>query len=127
MQNVLSEMHTVEKKYPVDNQRVILSGMSGGGMGAHGLAEFYPDEMRAIVVNTGMMAEGSHTSAYPNNRLAVFLASPTDFRYDEMHRDQTFLQSHNWRTHWLEFSGGHTLAPPALYAQAAQWLEQKMK
>lgn len=127
LQDVLKELHAVEKKYPVDTRRVVFSGMSGGGMGSHGFAKFYPAELRAIVVNTGMMAEGFDSVDYPNGKLAVLIASPTDFRYDEMRRDRTFLQAHNWKTYWLEFSGGHALAPPEIYVQAAQWLEQKMK
>ncbi len=56
----------------------------------------------------------------------VFLASPTDFRYNEMKRDRGFLESHGWKTKWIEFTGGHTLAPYEIYEQAAQWLEKNL-
>ncbi|MBI4674187.1 MAG: hypothetical protein HY741_21295 [Chloroflexi bacterium] len=123
LQQVSDALRAVEKKYPVNTRRVIFTGLSGGGMGSHGFAKFYPARVTAIVINTGMMAEGSATADYPNGKLAVFLASPTDFRYREMQRDRTFLQTHNWKTYWLEFPGGHTLAPPEVYEQAAVWLE----
>ena len=28
--------------------------------------------------------------------------------------------------HWIEFAGGHTLAPAAVYEQAAGWLEENL-
>ena len=50
------------------------------------------------------------------------LASPSDFRYQEMKRDRTFLEILGWKTKWIEFQGGHRIAPAASYDQAARWL-----
>jgi len=104
----------------------MLTGLTGGGMGSHGFAKYLPERVSALVINTGMMADGSQTDDYPQGKLAVFLASPSDFRYQAMQRDQAFLQLRGWKTAWIEFPGGHTLAPEASYQQAADWLEQKL-
>jgi poly(3-hydroxybutyrate) depolymerase len=120
-----AELDGVEKNGDVDPCRVILTGISGGGMGAHAVAHTYPDLVSAVVINTGMMADGFMTADYPEGKLAVFLASPTDFRYTEMKRDRAFLEAHRWTTLWIEFAGGHTLAPDRVYEQAAAWLEKQ--
>lgn len=124
MPQVMAELDAVERDYPVDLNRVAFTGLSGGAMGSHAVAGLHPDRVRAIVLNTGMMLEEFMVADYPRNKLAVFLASPTDFRYGEMHRDRKFLDAHGWTTTWIEFQGGHRLAPPATYEAAAAWLEQ---
>ncbi len=112
-------------KYPISNTKVIASGFSGGGMGSHWFAFLYPNLIKAVVINTGMMHENfvAQKNKYPRNKYAVFLASPTDFRYNEMKRDRKFLKDLNWKTKWIEFEGGHTPAPASAYEEAANWLE----
>jgi predicted esterase len=125
---VLSDVAEVEAAYPVDKAKIIFTGLSGGGMASHYFSYEYPDMVSAIVVNTGMLAENySMDSPYAENKTAVFLASPTDFRYTYMQRDKLFLDSKGWRTRWIEFEGGHTFAPQSAYEEAAEWLEESLK
>jgi predicted esterase len=123
---VIAELDDAERNYKIEPDRVIFTGLSGGGMGAHAFSKFYPDRVNAIIINTGMMEETFMTDDYPEGKWAVFLASPTDFRYQEMQRDRNFLVKHQWKIKWIEFSGGHTLAPVAVYEQAANWLEENL-
>jgi len=111
--------------YPVDTDRIAASGFSGGGMGSHGLAFEYPDLVSAVIVNTCMINKYFYTVAerYPQGKKAVFLASPTDFRYNEMKSDRALLEQHGWKTKWIEFEGGHRIAPQQCYDAAADWLE----
>ncbi len=111
-----------------DCDKVIATGMSGGAMGSHTLAFMRPALVSAIVLNTGMMHEyyAGPGVEFPKNKLAVFLASPTDFRYEAMEKDREFLENRGWKTEWIEFEGGHIVAPPSVYEQAAQWLEKNM-
>ncbi len=115
---------------PIDGTRVIATGISGGGMGAHAFAFQYPEMTGAVVVNTGMMHEYYFSPAqaprYPRGKLAVFLASPEDFRYGEMKRDRSFLTGRQWTTKWIEFAGGHTMAPDTAYEEAAQWIAERI-
>jgi predicted esterase len=117
----------VEKSHPIDPTRVVFAGFSGGGMGAHAFAKFFPDRVRAVVVNTGMMQPSFATDDYPPGKLAVFIASPSDYRYSEMKADRAFLEQRRWKTAWLEFDGGHTVAPPEIYDRAAAVLAEAMK
>jgi predicted esterase len=128
MEAVLGKIATVLKKLflelPIDKSKVIATGFSGGGMGAHGFSFLHPELIQAVIVNTGMMHEYyiGKKSAYPQGKIAIFLASPTDFRYGEMKRDCAFLESLSWKTKWIEFEGGHRLAPATAYDEAAWWL-----
>lgn len=114
--------------FPINPFKIIATGFSGGGMCSHELSYKYPSLISAIVVNTGMMREFRQKGEdYPRGKIAVFLASPTDFRYDEMKRDKAFLESKGWKTTWIEFEGGHRIAPYLVYRQAAQWLKEQFK
>jgi predicted esterase len=126
LKQIEAELNAVERDYAVNTRRVIFTGISGGGMGTHAVAKYYPNRVSALVINTGMMNAPFMTEDYPEGKLAVFLASPTDFRYTEMKRDRSFLEWHHWRTKWLEFAGGHRMAPAAAYEQAAEWLEENL-
>lgn len=132
--------------YPVDTSRVILTGMSGGGSFAHAMNLSYPGLADALVINTGMVwgqtiPEGSYNGPdwtqygydnasnlrrqYASNsrRLVVFLASPTDFRYEEMQRDSDLYGNNlGWGVYWTEFAGGHVTAPPTKYTEAFDWI-----
>jgi predicted esterase len=126
-EKIKEEIESGVRGLPVDRKRIIATGLSGGGMGSHALAYHYPELFSGVVVNTGMMNEFylGRASTYPRGKLAVFLASHKDFRYQEMHRDKAFLDSLGWKTHWIEFEGGHRLAPISTYEQAAGWLKEQ--
>ena len=112
----------------IDRKKVLASGFSGGGMGAHHFSFFFPKLICGVIVNTGMMDweySNSKKNEYPLKKVAVFLASPTDFRYNEMKRDQGFLKNLGWKTQWIEFQGGHALAPQGAYFQAARWIAEQ--
>ncbi len=116
-------------KYPIDKSRIIATGFSGGGMGSHAFIFSYPELISAIVINTGMMHGyyREQKDMYPRGKIAVFLSSPNDFRYKEMERDRIFLESLGWKTKWIEFQGGHTIAPESSYGEAAEWLNKQLK
>ena len=130
MLDVLIDLAELEKKYPINNSRIIVTGFSGGAMFSHAFAYFYPQNVSAIVLNTGMISQIYYQNAtyfyyYPKNKTAVFIASPTDFRYEQMKQDKILLESLGWKTRWIEFTGGHTIAPESAYEEAAKWLENE--
>ena len=124
-----SRLDEVARAFPVDRKRVVATGLSGGGMASHAFSFYKPDLVAGVVPNTGMMHDSfqARGASYPRGKFAVFLASPTDFRYKEMQRDQTFLQGLGWKTLWIEFQGGHTMAPDHAYTQAATWIAERFK
>ncbi|MFA5930301.1 MAG: hypothetical protein WC861_05445 [Candidatus Micrarchaeia archaeon] len=105
--------------------KLVFTGFSGGGQVSHAFAFGSPGKVAAVVTNCGIINRGflNYTSYYPHNKTVLFIASPTDFRYDDMKDDKAYLEKLGWKTGWLEFSGGHALAPPETYEQAAGWLE----
>lgn len=126
---IVNILGNLSSQLPIDNSKIIASGLSGGGMGSHYFAFLYPDLIAAVVINTGMMDEQfiGRFDIYPKDKIAVFLASPSDFRYGEMKRDRSFLENIGWRTKWIEFQGGHILAPESSYKEAVQWLNEQLK
>lgn len=127
MRQIQTEFAEVFRKYPAAPDRVIFTGLSGGGMASYAVTVAYPSQVWALVINTGMMFYGEFPpDNLPKGKLAAMLASPADFRYREMNRDRDILAANGWDVNWIEFADGHTLAPDWAYEQAAAWLESKM-
>ncbi|MBU1862448.1 MAG: alpha/beta hydrolase [Candidatus Omnitrophica bacterium] len=84
-----NSIRKVMNRFPIKRSAIVATGFSGGGMCAHALTQRYPRLIRAVLSNTGMIHEVFTKEAhkYPRNKIAVFLASPTDFRYDAMQCD----------------------------------------
>lgn len=123
-----SALEILLTNYPIDVTAIIVTGMSGGGMGAHFFSFYYPQMVSAIIVNTGMIDSRfkATKTGYPMNKIAVFLASPIDFRYREMQSDKDFLESLGWKIKWIEFPGGHIIASEEVYDEAVNWLEEAL-
>lgn len=126
---IVNILRDLSSQLPIDKSKIIATGLSGGGMGSHYFAFLHPDLIAAVVINTGMMHEQfvGQGDIYPKDKIAVFLASPTDFRYGEMKRDRAFLEGLGWKTKWIEFQGGHTFAPHSSYKEAAEWLKEQFQ
>jgi poly(3-hydroxybutyrate) depolymerase len=124
----LETLRLAEHDYPVDPARIYATGFSGGAMHAHDIVGDHPEIFRGLVANTGMMPyhwpgnDPLDRAHYPKAKLAVFLASPADFRYREMRADRAALEGLGWKVRWIEFPGGHRYAPPESYVEAAAWL-----
>jgi len=126
-----SRVDEVTGEYPIDESKIIATGFSGGAMTSHAMSFDYPNTISAVVANTGKISDYylidiNRKANYPTNKIAVFLASPTDFRYGEMKNNSDFLEEKNWNTKWIEFEGGHTLAPDSNYEEAAEWLQEQL-
>jgi len=111
---------------PVDERRIIFGGMSGGGQASYIAAYYYPERVRGVITNCGKIMPEMKDGGFPHGKLVVFLASETDFNYDVMKEDKGYLEALGWRTHWIEFEGGHALAPPETYLEATTWLLKAM-
>jgi predicted esterase len=131
LDSTINDIASIIKKdilpsYPVDRKRIIASGFSGAGMASHAFSFLYPHIISAVIINTGMINEDYlKEDTYPGGKIAVFLASPEDFRYNEMKRDRDFLQNLGWNIKWIEFPGGHTMAPKTVYDEAVKWVEDE--
>lgn len=118
-----------DSRYSIDKSRVITSGLSGGGMAAHMFSVSYPDLTWAVISNCGRIHPDyieKERHLYARNKLVVFLASTSDFNYAHMENDRKFLEGLGWSVKWIEFQGGHSVAPKESYEQAIEWLESQM-
>lgn len=119
----------VGEQFPVQTDRVIALGTSGGGMAAHLFSFFHPDTVWAVISSVGYIHENSlkHKDTYPQGKVCAFLTSPTDFNYKLMQEDKKFLTSLNWKLKWYEFEGGHRTAPEDVREEALKWVLQTLQ
>jgi len=125
--DIVVSINTLAKKYPIDKDRVIVTGLSGGGMGAHYFAFLYPNLIRAVVPNVGFINKYllKEKKDYPKGKLVVFLAGTGDFNYNYMKADKDFLESLGWKAKWIEFKGGHSHASKEAFIDTARWLTKQ--
>jgi hypothetical protein len=126
--DTFSDIGDASLKLGYAQPKLVFTGFSGGGQVSHAFAFGSPGKVAAVVTNCGIINRGflNYTRYYPRNKTVLFIASPTDFRYNDMKDDKAYLEDIGWKTGWIEFSGGHMLAPPGTYEQAAEWLEQEI-
>jgi predicted peptidase len=100
LERLMSELANLSARLPIDQSRVMASGLAGGGMGAHALSFLYPKVIRAVIVNTGMINDYfiGQKDLYPRGKFAVFLADASGTRRAEMKRDRKFLEGFGWKT-----------------------------
>ncbi len=114
----------VAAEYPVNLNKVIALGTSGGGMASHLFCFFHPDTVAAVITSVGYIHENSlkQKDVYPKGKVCAFCTSPTDFNYKLMKEDKKFLDSLEWETRWYEFEGGHRTAPEDIREEALSWV-----
>lgn len=112
----------IVRAYSPDPTRSYCTGLSGGGQFSYSFVRANPRSFAGVIVNTGKINDSDRAGNWPRDKVAMLLASPGDFRYQEMTQDKTFLESKGWMVHWLEFKGGHTYAPVSALTQAVRSL-----
>lgn len=117
------------KEYPIDMKKVIAVGSSGGGMASHLFSFLHPDTVSAVISNVGYIHEGtlSQSKIYPQNKICAFLAGTTDYNYKLMKEDLKFLQNHGWACKWIEFVGGHVMAPQEQRKEALKFVLDELE
>lgn len=111
-------------QYPIDPKKVIAVGSSGGGMASHLFSFLHPDLISGVISNVGYIHEGTlaQSKAYPKNKVCAFLAGSKDFNKKLMQEDCNFLRNHGWKCKWLEFEGGHIMAPESYRKDALEFV-----
>lgn len=117
------------QEYPIDLKRVIAVGSSGGGMASHLFSFLHPDTISAVITNVGYIHEGTlaKSKIYPRNKICAFLAGTTDYNYKLMKEDLKFLKEHGWTCKWIEFVGGHVMAPQERRKEALKFVLDELE
>ena len=117
------------EEYPIDLSKVVAVGSSGGGMASHMFSFFHPETVAAVISNVGYIHEKtlSQSKIYPQNKICVFLAGTTDYNYKLMKEDLKFLEKHNWTCKWIEFVGGHVMAPQENRKEALKFVLEELE
>ncbi len=125
---VIDTINSAVRTLPVDPSRMYVGGLSGGSMVSHWLAARYPQLVKGLVINCGMINRDLQKEmGYPSGKDIVFMTNPQDFRYREIRDDYRYVTSCGCNACWMEFSGGHTWAPAQSYSSAFKWLNQQAK
>ena len=114
----------LKDKYPIDLKRVIAVGSSGGGMASHLFSFLHRDLIAGVISNVGYIHEGTiaQSKIYTRNKVCAFLAGSNDFNKPLMKEDLKFLQNHDWKCKWIEFEGGHNMAPEEYREEALEFV-----
>ena len=134
---VKAQIDALSSTLPIDQSRIIFTGMSGGANFADFMNLRYPGYAAGVIINSGRIPSqlfrktptpGFVTmpteSAFDGSRrVGVFLASPTDTQFFGITQSNSRLMAGlGWDTLFLSFRGGHWNAPPATYDQAITWI-----
>ena len=116
-------------KYPINLKKVIAAGSSGGGMASHLFSFLHPDTVAAVISNVGYIHEGTlaQSKNYPRNKICVLMTGTTDYNNKLMKEDLKFLQEHDWKCKWIEFIGGHVMAPKEERKEALKFVLDELE
>lgn len=112
----------------LDEERIYLGGFSGGGMGSYVVSYFKPNFFRGLIINSGAI----HSHLYDEELIRemgiekVALICGTEDNVvscSHMKNDEEWLKKSGIRTLFIEFEGGHQIAPADTYITAIEWLE----
>ena len=125
---VVDTINSAVRTLPVDPGLMYAGGLSGGAMVSHWLVAKYPQLVKGLVINCGMINRDLQKEmSYPSGKDIVFMTNPQDFRYHEIREDFGYVTKSGCNATWMEFSGGHAWAPAQSYSTAFKWLNQQAK
>lgn len=125
---ITDTINSAVRTLAVDPYRMYVGVLSGGAMVSHWLTANYPQFVKGLVINCGMMDRDiQREKGYPSGKDIVFMTNPADFRYNEIRADFQYVTAHGCKASWLEFSGGQRWAPPKCYSKAFKWLNEQAK
>jgi pimeloyl-ACP methyl ester carboxylesterase len=125
---VIKAIDDIKAHYKVVKGKVVLCGLSGGGMAAYVIAHQHPEGIAGVIVNCGSI----HPSVFKNDehrgvgiRKAALVFGEADrvIPPDIIRRDAKLLEKAGVMTKTFGFRGGHTYAPAGTYLKALQWIE----
>ncbi len=118
MKTIERKLNSIPATHQVNKEQIYCGGLSAGAGLAFQLLNLRPDVFSGLIANCTKSSLDLITNKKAKQKKIVLLASPNDFRYKNMVETRSKFQNAGWSTHWIEFPGGHTLAPGSSYEKA---------
>ena len=117
-QMVLSEIETVKEQYPIDEDRVFISGFSDGGSGVYCFAMQHPEPFAGFIAMNGSVKVAnmlSKAGLYPENtngRPLYIINTKGDVLYplDQMQASAEILKKYNPNVTFRALEGAHDMS-----------------
>ncbi len=145
MQLALDSVATICDRFPIDESRIYLTGMSGGGRVSSMLWSAFPDIFAGAVPIVGLnhyrqvtiagkrlaagfgRPRGNQARLLKTRRLAV-MTGPLDFNYEEMKERARQLAADGFAVRFLEYPDmGHTMPRPDRFFDAIAWVDEPQR
>ncbi|MBN2014504.1 MAG: hypothetical protein JW778_04935 [Candidatus Altiarchaeota archaeon] len=125
---IYGSLADIRSRVNIDGNRIYACGFSGGGMASYVVSYFKPNYFQGLIVNSGSI----HGSLYNKEdlrrmgvRKVVLICGRGDgvVSCEHMENDERWLNASGIETYFIEFDGGHSIAPQDSYIKAIEWLE----
>lgn len=128
LQHLLALLDAVATKWPVNRQKVILEGFSGGACGAYRHALERPDLFRGAIVECGHMGPFRDLQDQIRPGSMFFLATRIhDFNAPAMHTLAKAFENHGENVKIIELPGGHEPLTGADADDALEWINSLIR
>lgn len=128
----MDALATLQEDYLIDEDRLVIGGLSGGGMMAIHVGLAFPDVFQGVISHArGMfwraelnyINEASLRNAVRAGSRMAFVSGPDDFNYDGMTRTVAQMQERNLSARFWDIPGmGHTTANPDALREMLKWV-----
>jgi predicted esterase len=143
-QLVFDAVATTRERYHIDDRRVYITGMSGGGKVASILGLCFPEAFAGVVAIVGVGTHsrldeswGRYRPAYfvrprenvlalARQRRLALMSGPADFNYKEMVERAALLEADGFNNvKFFDYPDmAHEMPTPARFAEALRWLDE---
>ena len=113
----------VQSRFKIDNQRVYLSGFSGGARAAWAIAIKYQNITGIIGCGAALPSMYQGRPIQKDKLVFVGLVGDADMNYLEMHDLKQYLDKKEIENTLYVFDAGHQWPPPNVITAALEWLE----
>lgn len=123
---VLKTIEDVQKTVKIDKSSIYIGGFSGGGMGSYMMAYFNPGYFKGLLINNGRINDfmkNKESLRRMKVSKVVIMSSKNDGIATPaiLTSQKELLESAGIEVLFLNFSGGHEIAPSSLYERAIKW------
>lgn len=116
----------IEKRLPIDPDRMYLGGMSGGAWRAYHVSAWFDRNWKGILACGGWLGgEEYYNLKYPRKMAVAMINGDKDSGANSWSgRDSKVLDRRGCRVKVFDFPGGHAIAPAEVLKEAIAWVRE---